>query len=220
MGRRITRKQLKQDEFISTADTVVSWVVDNWRPLAFGLAALCAVIVLWWGGTRWSSSRIDHASYLLHQAVTELEDGTDAAGAEEKLNEVIKRYGRSEQADMAKIYLARLELGRDNVDAARPLLVEVADRRAGDAVGRVAVIDLIHLQISAGEASEVAPQLEAMVSGEDPRLPRDVALYELGELYVDGDDVERARSYYQRLVDEFPESPYRAQASQRLSELG
>lgn len=220
MGRRITRKQLKQDEFISTADTVVSWVVDNWRPFAFGLAAICVVAVLWWGGSRWSSSRAENASYLLHQAVSAIDAGGDTAAGEQQLQEVIERYGRTEQADMARIYLARLELGRDNPDAARPLLVEVSERRGGDAVGRVATIDLVHLQIGSGQAAEVAPQLEAMVAGEDPRLPRDVALYELGELYVGSQDVDRARSYYQRLVDEFPESPYRAQANQRLSELG
>ena len=222
MGRRITRKQLKQDEFISTADTVVSWIVDNWRPVAFGLAAVCAVVMLWWVGSHWTSSRAERASYLLHQATSSIDEaaaGSDTSAAEEQLREVIDRYGRTEQADQARIYLARLALGRGDTDAARSMLVEASERRGGDAVGRVATLDLMHLQIGSGQAAEVALQLEAMVTGTDPRLPRDVALYELGELYA-SQDAERARGYYQRLVDEFPESPYRARANQRLSELG
>jgi predicted negative regulator of RcsB-dependent stress response len=223
MGRRITRKQLKQDEFISTADSMVHWVIANWRPFVFGLAALCVVIVAWWAGTRWTGSRADRASYLLHQASAALEasaQGGDVAAAETKLQEVIDRYGRSEQADMARVLKARLKIDRNDLDGARALLVEVSERRGGDAIGRVATLDLVHIQVAAGQASEVAPQLEAMVSGEDVRLPRDVALYELGQLFVATEDPVRARSYYQRLVDEFPESPYRAQASQRLAELG
>lgn len=223
MGRRITRKQLKQDEFISTGDSVMRWVIANWRPFVFGLAALCLVILAWWAGTRWTGSRADRASYLLHQAsaaVDEAAQGGDAAAAEAKLQEVIDRYGRSEQADMARVLKARLRIDRNDLDGARTLLVEVSERRGGDAIGRVATLDLIHIQVAAGQASEVAPQLEAMVSGEDVRLPRDVALYELGQLFIATQDPVRARSYYQRLVDEFPESPYRAQASQRLAELG
>jgi len=222
MGRRITRKQLKQDEFISTADTVVSWVVDNWRPIAFGLAAFCAVIMLWWVGSRWTSSRAESASYLLHQAAPALDEalaGGDVTAAEEKLGEVIDRYGRTEQADIARIYLARLALVRDDRDRARSLLQEVSDRRGSDAIGSVATLDLVQLAISTGQGAEVAPRLEAVVAGEDPSLPRDVALWELAQLYA-SDDADRARGYLQRIVDEFPESPYRARASQRLSELG
>ena len=223
MGRRITRKQLKQDEFISTGDSVMRWVIANWRPFVFGLGALCLVILAWWAGTRFTSSRSEHASYLLHQATTAVDaavQGGDAAAAEQKLQEVIDRYGRTEQADTARILKARLMIDRGDRDGARALLVEVSDRRGGDAIGRVATLDLVHLQITTGQATEVVPQLEAMVLGEDVRLPRDVALYELGELFVATQDPGRARSYYQRLVDEFPESPYRAQASQRLAELG
>jgi predicted negative regulator of RcsB-dependent stress response len=223
MGRRITRKQLKQDEFISTADTVVHWVIANWRPFAVGLAALCFVIVAWWAGTRWTGSRAEHASFLLHQAtaaVDAVKQGGDAAAAEAKLQEVVDRYGRTEQADVARVLQARLRIDTNNIEGARSLLVEVSERRGGDAIGRVATLDLVRLQIATGQAPEVAPQLEAMVSGEDVRLPRDVALYELGELYSTSQDPERARSYYQRLVAEFPESPYRPQASQRLAELG
>jgi predicted negative regulator of RcsB-dependent stress response len=223
MGRRITRKQLKQDEFISTGDSVMRWVIANWRPFVFGLGALCVVILAWWAGTRWTGSRADRASYLLHQASTAVDEATqggDAAAAEAKLQEVIDRYGRSEQADLARVLKARLKIDRNDLDAARTLLVEVSERRGGDAIGRVATLDLVHLQVASGQAAEVAPQLEAMVSGEDVRLPRDVALYELGQLFVATQDPVRARSYYQRLVDEFPESPYRAQASQRLAELG
>ena len=51
-------------------------------------------------------------------------------------------------------------------------------------------------------------------------LPRDAALYRLGELFVEEDQPEKARLYFEMLVEEFPESPFLSDARQRLSELG
>jgi TolA-binding protein len=66
----------------------------------------------------------------------------------------------------------------------------------------------------------VAAELEAMVAGRSTGLPRDAALYRLGELFADEGDAEKARTYLEMLVEEFPESPYIGGARQRLLELG
>jgi predicted negative regulator of RcsB-dependent stress response len=230
MARRITRKQLKQsDEFVSTMDAVLHWLSENWRPIVAGVVGLCAAAVIWWMFGLWQDSRTEDASYALHHAVTVYE-GEDSIGqliptgdpdaAEAEFLEVIEHYGRTDQADMARIYLARIYFDRDETDEARDLLVGLAERHRGDTVGRIATLDLIHLRIAAGQATEVAAELEAMVSGSNPGLPRDVALYELGQLYMAEQDQAQAGGYFQKLVDEFPESPYGNLARQRLMEIG
>jgi len=230
MGRRITRKQLKkEDEFVSTMDTVVRWIIDNWRPLAAGLAAVCVVALAWWGASIWMGSRAQEASLLLHHAVVTYEGqgapGSpaptgDVAAAEEEFRQVVEHYGRSDQADMARLYLARIALNRGERDEARTTLVELAERRDDDVVGRLATVDLIRLRIASGQGAEVAGELEAMVSGQSRGLPKDAALYELGELFIREGELDRAREYLQKLVEEFPESPYLQAAQQRLGELG
>jgi predicted negative regulator of RcsB-dependent stress response len=230
MSRRITRKQLKQsDEFVSTVDTVMQWLGDNWRPIVAGLTGACVVAVGWWLYGLWSESRSADASLALHSAVTTFE-GENAVGqlvpagdseaAEAELRQVIEDYGSTDQADMARLYLARIHFDRDETDAARDLLIGLAERRGDDAIGRLATLDLIHLRIASGQAPEVAAELEAMVVGSDSSLPRDVALYELGQLYLAEKDPTQARDYFTKLVEEFPESPYLSLAQQRLMELG
>lgn len=230
MARRITRKQLKQsDEFVSTMDTVLNWLSENWRPIAAGIAGVAAVAVVWWMIGLWSASRADDASYALHHAITVYE-GEDSLGqliptgdpdaAEAELLQVIEHYGKTDQADMARVYLARIHFDRNEMDEARDLLVGLAERHSGDTIGRIATLDLIHLRIAAGQATEVAAELETMVSGSNPDLPRDVALYELGRLYLAEQDPVQAGDYFQKLVDEFPESPYGNLARQRLMEIG
>ena len=60
----------------------------------------------------------------------------------------------------------------------------------------------------------VPRELEAMVTGQSKALPRDVALFQLGEIYAGEGQTDRARQYFEQLVEEFPESPYLATARQ------
>jgi len=230
MARRITRKQLKQsDEFVSTVDSIMEWLTDNWRPIAGVIGAICVVALVWWMVGKWSESRVDDASFALQHAITvyegedaagQLEPAGDPAAAEAELLDVIEHYGKTDQADMARIYLARISFDRGDVDTARDLLVDLSSRHRDDAIGRLATLDLIHIRIAAGQATEVAAELESMVVGTSSRLPRDVALYELGQLYMAEQKPGQAGEYFEKLVEEFPESPYNRLARQRLAEIG
>jgi predicted negative regulator of RcsB-dependent stress response len=230
MGRRITRKQLKKDdEFVSAAEVIFRWVSDNAKPLAAGIAAVCVAALLWWAVSLWTGARVDEASMLLYHATQTFEgeavEGSlvpagDIDAAEAEFQQVIDSYGRSKHADMARLYLARIALGRGQTDEARKALVELAQRHGDDLVGRLANLDLINLRIASGQGTEVAVELEAMVTGRTTGLPRDAALYRLGELFVEEDQPEKARLYFEMLVEEFPESPFLSDARQRLSELG
>jgi len=144
----------------------------------------------------------------------------DVDAAEQQFRQVVESYGRTDQADMARLYLARIALGRGETDEARPELVDLSRRHPDDVIGQLASFDLIKLRIASGEGAEVAAELEAMVSGQSAGLPRDFALYQLGELFADEGRPDRARPYLEQLVEEFPESPYLNNARQRLAELG
>ncbi len=140
--------------------------------------------------------------------------------AEEGFREVVEQYGRTAQGDVSRLYLARIALSRGETDDARAMLVRLADRHEDDALGRLVTLDLVRLRVASGQGTEVAAELEAMVVGRKNQLPRDVALYELGEVFLEEHDPDQAREYFQKLVDEFPESPFGAKARQRLTELG
>jgi predicted negative regulator of RcsB-dependent stress response len=230
MGRRITRKQLKQDdEFVSAAEVIFRWIAENRRPLVAGLAAVCVVALIWWAVSVWTGNRADEASLMLRNAVVTLEGDAqpgslvptgNIADAEKQFQEVVSTYGGSDQADMARLYLARIALGRGEVDAARTTLVDLSQSRGDDLVGRLATLDLLDLRIASGQSTEVAAELEAVVAGQSQSLTKDLALYRLGELFVGEDDPDRARPYFERLVEEFPESPYLMNAQQKLAEIG
>jgi len=144
----------------------------------------------------------------------------DLEAAEAEFQLVIDSHGRTDQADMARLYLARIALSRGQTDEARAALVELARKHDDDVIGRLANLDLINLRIASGQGAEVAADLEAMVMGQSSGLPKDAALYRLGELFAAEGQPEKARTYLEMLVEEFPESPFLSNARQRLLELG
>jgi TolA-binding protein len=56
-----------------------------------------------------------------------------------------------------------------------------------------------------------------MASGKDPRLPRDAALFQLARVWEREGKPEEASRLYRKLVEEFPDSPYRSEAQQHLA---
>ncbi len=226
MGRRITRKQMKQDEFVSTMDHLIRRFGEYWKQALAVLGAVLLMVFIWWMIGQWSGKQADAASEQLSLAVTVYQEalaqdgGGNLTDAEAGFAEVIEEHGRTDQADFARMYQARIQLGRGEIDTARATLVQLVNRHKDDALGRLAALDLVRLRTASGQGAEVAAELEKMVVGRNSQLPRDVALFELGEVFVAEQKPDQAREYFQKLVDEFPESPYVAQARQRLAELG
>jgi len=222
--RRLTRKKLKQDEFVSVVDELVNWIIDNWKPLAAGLGAMCAIALLWWGISTWRGGREDAAAYALHEAVVSYQEaqasGGDPAPARKQFEEILDRYGSTDQADVARVYLARMDFEAGRMDEAKAVLEKVAARHRGDAIGIAATLDLVRFRVASGQASEVVKELQAMAMGTDDRLPADMALYELALAFMAEHKTEQAREYLQKLMEEFPQSPYRSAAQQKLAELG
>ena len=140
------------------------WFADHWRPFAAGLGAICVLVLLWWLGGQWMGARTDKASLALHEAV-KLYEGDPAAGvasdleaAEAAFAEVVDRYGRTDQGDIARHYQARILMSRGDMDGARQLLVGIADRQRGTALGRMATLTLIDLRVSSGQGGRLSWQ--------------------------------------------------------------
>jgi len=221
MARRISRKELKQDEFVDAAVDAKHWLEQHWKPVvavaAGALAVTLIVLAVVWNQQR---TRAEAAGLLArgHQrfdaGVAAGDGGT--ASFEEALvlfDEAANKGGRSEIGHAARFFhasslqqLGRLDEARSELellvsdadlsgtlrDSSRALLATVCDA-AGD------------LDAAIGVWSELADD-------EDTLYPSDQALFQLGWTYERNGDGESARLAWQRLVDEYPESPLVADA--------
>jgi len=236
VGRRLTRKQIKQDEFITLVDRAVHWMGANWRQAAIGLGGAVGVALLWWGATALLAAREHAGDRSLQEALSVYTAPVGAAApadakvkfatdterlnaAETAFKKVASRYWLTDQAKVAKLYLARIAAERGDLDGAARILAEVAGRRKASPVVRLAMLDLIGIRLAQGSASQLAGDLEAMAAGNDPRLPRDVALFQLARIREREGKPAEAAKLLRKLVDGFPDSPYRYEAQQRLASL-
>lgn len=237
MGRRLTRKQIKKDEFITFVDRAVQWTGQNWRQALIGLGGVLAAALVWWGVTAFLGSRTDAASQAISDALAAYNAPVGSAGpadakvkfatdterlaaAEKAFKSVGSRYRFTPQAKVAELFLARIAADRGDAPQAIRLLGEIASSRSSDPVVRLAMLDLIRLRVARGEGLQLVSELEAMAAGKDPRLPRDAALFHLAEIWQREGKPEEAAKLYRKLVEDFPDSPYRADAQQRLASAG
>jgi tetratricopeptide (TPR) repeat protein len=234
VGRRLTRKQIKRDQFVSLVDRVFHWLGQNWRQAATGLGAVLAVALVFWGVTAIRGSRSDAAAQALAQALetygapvgsaapadATVKFATDTerlAAAEKAFQAIRSHYWLTPQKRVAELFLARIAADRDDQAQAIKLLGDITSRRSGDPVVRLAMLDLIRLRLAKGEGMQLIAELEGMASGKDPRLPRDAALFQLGRVWEGEGKPEEANKLYRKIVEEFPDSPYRSEAQQRLA---
>ena len=234
MGRRLTRKQIKKDEFISLVDRGIHWMGGNWRQAAIGLGAVLGIALAYWGVTAFLGSRKDAAAQAIAQALetyqapvggaaqadAKVKFATDAerlAASEKAFQAVKSRYWLTPQASVAELFLARIAADRGDQTQAVRLLGEITSHRSSDPVVQLAMLDLIRIRVAKGEGMQLVKELESMVAGKDPRLPRDAALYQLARVWEQAGKPEEASKLYRKLVEEFPESPYRLDAQQRIA---
>ncbi len=234
MGRRLTRKQIKQDEFISFVDRSFHWLGQNWRQAAYGLGGVLAVALIWWAATAYMGSRGEAAEQAVTAAIATYQAPTGGAApvggkpwfatdterlaaAEKEFQSVSSRYWLTPESRVAAIFLARIAVDRGDQALAIRKLSEVTSRRSGDPLVRLAMLDLVRLRIAKGEGPQLVADLEAMAAGKDARLTRDTALFQLAKVWEHEGKPEEANRFYRKLVEDFPDSPYRSDAQQHLS---
>ena len=234
MGRRLTRKQIKQDQFVSLVDRSAHWMGQNWRQAALGLGGAVALAVLYWGVTALVAARGSAAATALTRALDTYNAPVGAAApadatlkfatdterldaADSAFKAVSSKYWLTSHARHAKLYTARIAADRGDSETAVRLLGELASRRSANPIVRLATLDLVRLRVAKGEGQQLVADLEAMISGKDPRLPRDLAMFELARMWEQEGKPDEAAKLYRKLVEDFPESPYRSDAQQRLT---
>jgi predicted Zn-dependent protease len=237
VGRRLTRKQIKKDQFVSFVDRGMHWLNQNWRQAAIGLGVVLALALIWWGVSAYLAGRTADASQAMTKALeiyqapvgssapagAAVTFATDAArldAAQKAFQGVKSHYWLTPQARMAELFLARVAVDRGDQAKALEILTDLTSRHSSDPIVRLAMLDLVRLRVARGEGLQLVGQLEAMAAGKDPRLPRDAALFQLAEIWNHEGKQDEAGKLLRKLVEDFPDSPYRLEAQQRLSSGG
>ncbi len=235
---RISKKQLKENELehalVEARDYVVGHEVQakRWGVLAAVAVALVAVV---WGGLALRARRLD-ARLSAALAAFDAPLATDGAGTPPGAT-VYKNAGeRSEAAKKLLRALADDAPGSKPGQAARTMLLaleggatppaklldgarDLAKRDPGSVVSGVAALSYLEAEASAGRVKEAISAAKGYLDAAEPPLPKDVLLFTLARLYEKDGQGAEAKTSYQRVVADFPDSPMRFEAQQKVQGL-
>jgi tetratricopeptide (TPR) repeat protein len=109
-------------------------------------------------------------------------------------------------------------LGR-NSDAVKQYQ-EVLDRVGSSSLyGEMAKLGIADVDAASGQYDKAIATYNELASGKDGKLPVEGVLMQLARTYQEKGSAADARRTYQRIVDEFPQSPYAAAAKKEIDGL-
>ncbi|HEX6904339.1 MAG TPA: tetratricopeptide repeat protein [Thermoanaerobaculia bacterium] len=239
MNQRLTRKEIKRDEFAAAVGRSVEYAESHVRTIAYAIGAVLLLIALGVAFYFWRGSRLQGANEALAQATRVYLAPISATGAKPNdpdepsfANEAARRaqakpllekvqadYGSTDAADVAGLYLAQIAADEGRLDDARKGWQEFVDDHGDHLLAIEARLNLINLDRKQGKAEKVADELRRMLDGNDKTLPQDLVLFELGATLEQLNRKQEAAQTYQRILDEFPQSPYGSEAQQKVSAL-
>ena len=91
---------------------------------------------------------------------------------------------------------------------------------AGDNIyGQMARLGLAEAQAQTGQYEQAISTFKDLAQRKDGEVPVDGVLLRLGRAYIDAGKKSDAEQTFNRLVDEFPDSPFTADARRELDQL-
>jgi len=225
MARKITQKELKQDEFVDAAVDLGHWLEKNWRLVARWGAVVGVVVLIIVGWVVLARHTREQAEVRLAGALVtydrlEAEGFTDSAVLEQtlgELNSVADDAGRA-AAGVARLYRgsALFQLERfDEAEQELSSVVETADRDG--TVFATAHAVLANVYQATGRTEEAVRVLDGLLDSPNARVPADQTLLQIGQIYSEAGEDDQAREHWQRVLDEYPNGMAATEARQLLN---
>ena len=222
---KMTRHQLKeQDEITTKLQTITELLLARKKEVTIGLSVLAVLVILVFGWRYYSARRNASAQAQLSQAINVFNDTVNIKSDKERYEKTIVEaqkthddYPSLAAGSIALYYVAISQEGLGDTAKAAQNLQEVASR--GDAsIKAVAQFALGSLYKKHGDTQKAIDAYKQLY--DNGGYSKAAVAYELATLYEDNKQLDQAKDYYQKLISEFPESPFRQNADEALKRLG
>jgi tetratricopeptide (TPR) repeat protein len=227
MAQRISRKQIKQDEFLDAAADAGHWLERHWRELVKwgGAVAVIALLVVGWRA--WTTHRTGRGSELLASGIEKYAraeeagyaNSADLEGALSSFREAKDLLGDEDGGRTARYYEGAVLFRLKRFDEARAALESIGPPRAdlADTVGVMGQALLADVLLAEGQPDRALAVLTQLLDGKNAAVPRDQVLLDAARIELGSGAGEAARAHLQQLVDEFPRSPFVPEARRLLT---
>jgi predicted negative regulator of RcsB-dependent stress response len=234
--KRAQRHHLKENELQTIARDVRERFEENRSQLTTGIIAVAVVAAIGVGYFAWREHVQSRAAAMLADAVAVRDarigpPGTGDPGlhfvnereraeaAVAKFKTAADAYPSSDSGLLARFQEAGLlmDLGKP-ADAAKEYQV-VIDKAGSRIYAQTARLGLAAAQAAQGQYDPAINTYKDLAQRKDGPLPVDGILMQLGRTYLEAGKRSDAQQTFNRLVEEYPDSPYSADARRNLDDL-
>jgi len=229
MAQKIRRKDLKRNDLAEGMGRTVNYVSQHRRGVTEGIAIGIGVIVLAAAFVAFRAYRENEAGRDLSAGLTALETPLVGEPAAQNAPRTFATAAEREREALDHLKKAAGKPGTSAGKAAGVILAardpkapDAAERlaraaRSGKAeVAAAAELDEARLLASQGKTAQAIDRLKRAIESSDTAAPKDAMMFALAEIYEKSGSAADAKATYQRLVTDYPNSPYRADARQKL----
>jgi TolA-binding protein len=237
--KRAERHHLKENELRTFARRAADSVEGRRRESTIVLVVVVIVAAVAIGYLAWRERVQGKAHALLADAMTVAEarigpppaPGTPAGSLyfpteRERAQAALTKYKVAADAHpstdagiYARYQEATTSLALGNSKEAATLFQQVIDKAGDDFYGQMARLGLAEAQARGGEYDQAINTFKEMSQRKDGPLPVDGILMQLGKTYLEAGKPADAQQTFNKLVAEYPESPYTSDAKRELEGL-
>lgn len=235
--RRITRKQMKKDEFVSTVSKITVYVEEHWKAFTYGAGALAAVILIVFLSVVYMQHREEKLKQTLNRGIEyfhapiagESEQTTasilpsfktEKERCEEALKifkEILTDAPRSKVAPLALYYSGLSHFHLEMYKEAATDLEKFLEQAEGTLLRDVARSSLAQAYFKEKNYESSAKIWSELAEDQTALYPRADALLHLAEVKVAQGSREEALEIYKKIIDEFPGTVAAMEASNFIS---
>jgi tetratricopeptide (TPR) repeat protein len=221
----MTRHELKEkDEITTSLQKFTEFVVARKKEITTGAAIVAGLAIVIFGWSYYRSTRNANAEAQLSQAINSFNDTTNLKSDKERYGKALAegqktfdQYGSLTAGKIALYYVGLSQEGLGDTAKAVQTLQQVIQR--GDASTRaVAQFALGAIYKKHGETQKAIDVYKQLF--DSGGYSKAAVAYELASLYEANKQPDQAKDFYQKLVSEYPDSPFRTNADEALKRLG
>jgi TolA-binding protein len=236
--KRTERRHLKQNELQTFTRQVQATIDEHKSEATWVVAALVVVGVAlfgYWAYNERVDSRV-HALLADALIVQEARIGPPAAATggtgltfpteRERAQAVVAKfktaadaYPKTDAGLFARYQEAATQMALGDVAEAAKSYQQVIDVGGDKLYGQMARLGLAEANARSGQYEQAITAYKELVQRKDGQLPIDGILIQLGRAYRDAGRAAEAQQTFNRIVEEFPESPFNVDAKRELDAL-
>jgi tetratricopeptide (TPR) repeat protein len=234
--KRAERHHLKENELHTLARDLTGRFEEKRRETLWGLLAVVAIGVLVIGFFAWRERTQTQAATLLAGAVAVKDARIGPPGTAEqglrfntereraqaaltKFKATADAYPSTDAGVYARFQEAGTYMALGNPAQAAAAYQQVIDKAGSAIYGQTARLGLAEAQSAQGQYDQAINTFKELAQRKDGPLPVDGILMQLGRTYLVAGKRSDAQQTFNRLVEEFPQSPYLADARKELDNL-